>query len=193
MINIIDKSSKCLYLTILKEADDKIVDRTKIYTAIINNDIDNFRESCQQLMDFYPKFNQELEELNRTLDLLKQTRNLFVKGYHYLRFRRLNHRFHQHDVIIKALKLRFIILLFTTQRHFELLNPYVQLNFNSNISNESSEKTQTQLDEFIKLTENPDFFDQNFVIQLRRQINEAITLTHIQEELENNQSKFSTK
>lgn len=162
------------------------MDRTKIYTAIINNDIDNFRESCQQLMDFYPKFNQELEELNRTLDLLTQQHNLFVKAHHYLRFRRLNHRFHQHDVIAKALKLQFIILLFTTQRHFELLNPYVQLNFNSNISNKSSERTQTQLDEFMELTENPDFFDQNFVTQLRRQINEQITLNHIQQELEDN-------
>lgn len=163
------------------------MDRTKIYTAIINNDIDKFRESYQQLMDFYPKFNQELEELNQTLDLLQQKHNLFVKAYHYLRFRRLNHRFHQHDVIIKALKLRFIILLFTTQRHFELLNPYVQLNFNSNISNESSERTQTQLDEFMKLTENPDFFDQQLVTQLRHKIETEITLQNIQAELETHQ------
>lgn len=163
------------------------MDRTKIYTAIINNDIDNFRESYQQLTDFYTKFNQELEELNRTLDLLiKQKHNPFAKVYHYLRFRRLNHRFHQHDVIIKALKLRFIILLFTTQRHFELLNPYVQLSFSSNISNKSSERTQTQLDEFIELTENPDFFDQQLVTQLHHKIETEITLNHIQAELENN-------
>lgn len=162
------------------------MDRTKIYTAIINNDIDNFSESYQQLMDFYPKFNQELEELNRTLDLLQQKHNLFVKAHHYLRFRWLNHRFQRHDVIAKALKLRFITLLFTTQRHFELLNPYVQLNFNSNISNKSSERTQTQLDEFIKLTENPDFFDQQLVNQLHRKIETEITLQNIQAELENN-------
>lgn len=163
------------------------MDRTKIYTAIINNDIDNFSKSYQQLMDFYPKFNQELAELNRTLDLLTQQHNLFVKAYHYLRFRQLNHRFHQHDVIIKALKLRFIILLFTTQRHFELLNPYVQLNFNSNISNESSERTQTQLDEFMKLTENPDFFDQQLVTSLHHKIETEITLQNIQAELETHQ------
>lgn len=163
------------------------MNRTEIYTAIINNDIDNFSESYQQLMDFYPKFNRELEELNRTLDLLNQKHNLFVKAYHYLRFRQLNHRFHQHDIIIKALKLRFIILLFTTQRHFELLNPYVQLNFNSNISNKSSERTQTQLDEFMKLTENPDFFDQQLVTQLHRKIKTEITLQNIQAELEAHQ------
>lgn len=138
-------------------------------------------------MDFYPQFNHELEELNQVLDSLEQSHNLITKIYHYLRFRRLNHRFHQHDVIIKALKLRFIILLFTTQRHFELLNPYVQLNFNSSISNKSSERTQTQLNEFIKLTENPDFFDQTLINQLHHKIEKEITLKSIQTELETHQ------
>lgn len=163
------------------------MDRIKIYTAIINNDIDNFSESYQQLMDFYPQFNHELAELNQVLDSLEQKHNIFLKIYHYLKFRRLNRRFHQHDVIIKALKLRFVILLFTTQRHFELLNPYVQLDFNSNISHKSSERTQTQLDEFMKLTENPDFFDPNLIAQLRYKIETEITLQHIQDELESHQ------
>ena len=169
------------------------LDRAKTYLGIINNDIANFRISCQQLMDFYPGFNHELKELNQALAALKESHNPLIKGYHYLRFRWLNHQFQQHDVIAKALKLRFITLLFTTQRHFELLNPYVQLNLNSSISNQSAEETQAQLDEFIELTANPDFFDQNFVTQLRRKINKEITLTHIQEELEDDQSKFPAK
>lgn len=163
------------------------MNRTKIYTDLINNDLDNFSESYQQLINFYPKFNHELAELNQVLDSLEQKHNIFLKIYHYLKFRRLNRRFHQHDVIAKALKLRFIISLFTTQRHFELLQPYLQLSRNHHLNSEKFEKIQTQLTKFVELTENPDFFDPNLIAQLRYKIETEITLQHIQDELENHQ------
>lgn len=163
------------------------MDRIKFYTDIINNDIDNFQESYQQLMDFYSQFNHELEELNQTLDHLIQKHNIFIKAYHYLRFRRFNHRFHQHVVVARALKLRFIILLFTTQRHFELLNPFIQLSLNNGITNENIEENQAQIDQYIELIENPNFFDQKLVEQLHHKIEKEITLKSIQTELETHQ------
>lgn len=137
-------------------------------------------------MDFYSKFNHELEELNQTSDLLlKQKHNIFITAYHYLKFRQFNHRFHQHAVVARALKLRFIILLFTTQRHFELLYPFMQLSLNNGITNENIEETKAQIDQYIKLIENPNFFDQKLVEQLHHKIEKEITLQHIQKELEN--------
>lgn len=163
------------------------MDRIKFYTDIINNDIDNFQKSYQQLMNFYTQFNHELEELNQTLDGLMQKHNIFIKAHHYLRFRWLNHRFHQHVVITKTLKLRFIILLFTTQRHFELLYPFIQLSLNNDITDENIEEIQAQIDQFIEVIENPNFFDQKLVEQLHHKIEKEITLKNIQTELETHQ------